>query len=105
MSFELPSAFLIKSVKFCDGCFRGKFDHPDRLFQSVSASWESASGGLGYIDKNLPFADQQAILRKKTQHTNMQDVKELIPEFYYLPQFLENMNHFDLGKSAHSGIR
>lgn len=29
---------------------------------------------------------------------NMADVKELIPEFFYLPEFLVNSNHFDLGK-------
>lgn len=28
----------------------------------------------------------------------MADVKELIPEFFYLPEFLVNSNHFDLGK-------
>ena len=30
---------------------------------------------------------------------NMADVKELIPEFFYLPEFLVNSNKFDLGKS------
>lgn len=29
---------------------------------------------------------------------NMADVKELIPEFFYLPEFLNNSNRFDLGK-------
>ena len=29
---------------------------------------------------------------------NMADVKELIPEFFYLPEFLVNSNNFDLGK-------
>ena len=28
----------------------------------------------------------------------MADVKELIPEFFYLPDFLTNKNQFDLGK-------
>lgn len=28
---------------------------------------------------------------------NMADVKELIPEFFYLPEFLKNSNNFDLG--------
>jgi hypothetical protein len=27
----------------------------------------------------------------------MIDVKELTPEFFYMPEFLENMNGFDLG--------
>ena len=30
----------------------------------------------------------------------MADVKELIPEFFYLPDFLTNNNHFDLGKCS-----
>jgi type II secretory pathway component PulL len=29
---------------------------------------------------------------------NMADVKELIPEFFYLPEFLCNSNNFDLGR-------
>ncbi|KNC56444.1 WD repeat and FYVE domain-containing protein 3 [Thecamonas trahens ATCC 50062] len=51
----------------------GKFDHPDRLFASLRESWESASA------------------------LNMSDVKELIPEFFYLPDFLANVNKFELG--------
>lgn len=51
----------------------GKFDHADRQFHSVSDSWSSCMTGPG-------------------------DVKELIPEFYYLPEFLTNDNDLDLGK-------
>lgn len=29
---------------------------------------------------------------------NMADVKELIPEFFYLPEFMLNANNFDLGQ-------
>ena len=43
------------------------------MFHSVRENWLSAS-------KN-----------------NMADVKELIPEFFYLPEFLNNSNNFDLG--------
>ena len=43
------------------------------MFHSVGDAWLSAS-------KN-----------------NMADVKELIPEFFYLPEFLLNSNNFDLG--------
>lgn len=32
------------------------------------------------------------------------DVKELIPEFYYLPDFLKNTNGFDLGETT-SGFK
>lgn len=45
----------------------------DRLFQSIESAWESSS-------------DQ-----------NMGDVRELIPEFYYLPEFLSNTNKFNFG--------
>ena len=51
----------------------GHFDIADRLFHDIGASWISAS--------------QQ----------NLQDVRELIPEFFYLPEFLENKNLFDFG--------
>eukprot|EP00761_Pharyngomonas_kirbyi_P004206 gb/GECH01004210.1/.p1 GENE.gb/GECH01004210.1/~~gb/GECH01004210.1/.p1 ORF type:complete len:1518 (+),score=360.33 gb/GECH01004210.1/:1-4554(+) len=51
----------------------GRFDHADRLFFSMEETWRSA-------------AEQ-----------NMSDVKELIPEFYYLPEFLENSNRLSMG--------
>ncbi|KAM6967984.1 neurobeachin-like protein 2 [Aplochiton taeniatus] len=50
----------------------GRFDVGDRQFHSVAAAW-------------------QARLESPA------DVKELIPEFFYFPEFLENMNGFDLG--------
>ena len=51
----------------------GHFDLPDRLFHSIPDSWKSAS------------------------QSNMADIKELIPEFFYMPEFLTNNNHFELG--------
>ncbi|KAB8296169.1 hypothetical protein EYC80_008954 [Monilinia laxa] len=51
----------------------GNFDHPDRLFYSIAKAWDSAS-------KN-----------------NMSDVRELIPEFFYLPEFLTNNNGYNFG--------
>ena len=51
----------------------GQFDHADRLFYSVKETWLSASQG------------------------NTADVKELIPEFYYLPEMFENRFDFDFG--------
>ncbi len=50
----------------------GRFDHGDRLFHSLPATW------AGCLD-------------------NTADVKELTPEFYYCPEFLRNSNGFDLG--------
>lgn len=52
----------------------GHFDLADRMFHSVREAWLSAS-----------------------KH-NMADVKELIPEFFYLPEFMLNSNNFDLGE-------
>jgi len=51
----------------------GHFDKPDRLFLSIEHSWKSAS------------------------QDNLQDVRELTPEFFYLPEFFVNFNNFDLG--------
>lgn len=59
----------------------GAFDHPDRLFYSVEKAWSSASS------------------------ENMTDVRELIPEFYYLPEFLLNSNNFDFGVRQGDGGR
>eukprot|EP00742_Colponemidia_sp_Colp-10_P008007 GILJ01008639.1.p1 GENE.GILJ01008639.1~~GILJ01008639.1.p1 ORF type:complete len:1141 (-),score=180.40 GILJ01008639.1:233-3655(-) len=50
----------------------GKFDLPDRLFHAVAETWHSA-----------------------THETS--DVRELIPEFFFLPDFLRNRDDFDLG--------
>ncbi|KAL6453438.1 BPH1 Beige protein 1 [Candida maltosa Xu316] len=52
----------------------GKFDHADRLFNSVEKAWLSAS------------------------RDNTTDVRELTPEFYFLPEFLVNTNNFEFGK-------
>lgn len=51
----------------------GRFDVADRQFHSVPQTWRSL-------------------------YDNVNDVKELIPEFFYFPEFLINMNNFDLGK-------
>ncbi|KAI9080258.1 hypothetical protein K1719_037652 [Acacia pycnantha] len=53
----------------------GQFDHADRLFNSVKDTWLSAAG-----------------------KGNTSDVKELIPEFFYMPEFLENRFNLDLGE-------
>lgn len=52
----------------------GKFDHAERLFNSVEKAWLSAS------------------------RDNTTDVRELTPEFFYLPEFLVNSNDFEFGK-------
>ncbi len=45
----------------------GRFDCADRQFHSIPATWQ-------------------------TLMDNPNDVKELIPEFFYFPEFLENQN-------------
>uniref|UniRef100_A0A8C1J1J3 Neurobeachin-like protein 2 n=1 Tax=Cyprinus carpio TaxID=7962 RepID=A0A8C1J1J3_CYPCA len=51
----------------------GRFDCADRQFHSIPATWQ-------------------------TLMDNPNDVKELIPEFFYFPEFLENQNGYDLGR-------
>lgn len=53
----------------------GNFGPSDRVFNSIERAWKSAS----------------------TELTT--DVRELIPEFFFLPDFLENVNHMDFGVS------
>ena len=50
----------------------GKFDKPDRLFRSIGETWDSCI-------------------------TNPSDVKELVPELFYLPEVLLNNNGIDFG--------
>lgn len=50
----------------------GKFDHADRLFDSIAATWNGVMN-------------------------NATDVKELIPEMFYLPDILRNVNNLNLG--------
>ncbi|KAL0689845.1 hypothetical protein Bca4012_089523 [Brassica carinata] len=50
----------------------GKFDHADRLFQSIEGTYRNCL-------------------------SNTSDVKELIPEFFYMPEFLVNSNSYHLG--------
>jgi hypothetical protein len=50
----------------------GKFDHADRQFHSIQGCWQSCLTGTS-------------------------DVKELIPEFFYMPEFLVNDNNLNLG--------
>eukprot|EP00111_Clytia_hemisphaerica_P006851 TCONS_00019802-protein len=75
-SAMIVASFLIRLEPFTQYFLRlqgGHFDLPDRLFHSIKDSWLSSS------------------------ESNMADIKELIPEFFYLPDFLTNKNKFDLG--------
>lgn len=55
------------------------FDHADRLFFSIGQAWISAS------------------------QDPSNDVRELTPEFYYLPEFLININGYQFGQRQSSG--
>ncbi|XP_058104707.1 BEACH domain-containing protein C2 [Magnolia sinica] len=56
----------------------GKFEHPDRMFSDIGATW---NGVLG----------------------DMSDVKELVPELFYLPEALKNGNSIDFGTTQLGG--
>ena len=58
----------------------GKFDLPDRSFYNLENTYRSVSS------------------------TNTSDVKELTPEFFYLPEFLQNKSNLNFGETQ-SGIK
>lgn len=59
----------------------GTWDHADRMFYSIQNVWESAS------------------------NKNLADVRELTPEFFFLPDFLVNVNKYNFGlRSDNSNI-
>lgn len=75
-SAMIVASYMVRMEPFTQHFLRlqgGHFDLADRMFHSISDSWMSAS-----------------------KH-NMADIKELIPEFFYLPEFLKNENRYDLG--------
>ena len=75
-SAMIVSSYLVRLEPFTQHFLHlqgGYFDLPDRMFHSIAEAWESSS------------------------RNNMADVRELIPEFFYLPEFLENKNKFDFG--------
>lgn len=57
----------------------GRFDHAARLFSSMTGAFKLAS-------------------------TNQNDYRELVPEFFFLPEFLINSNHFNLGETVNGKI-
>ncbi|KAJ8383375.1 hypothetical protein AAFF_G00221650 [Aldrovandia affinis] len=82
-SAMIVASYLVRMEPFTQIFLRlqgGHFDLADRMFHSIREGWLSAS-----------------------KH-NMADVKELIPELFYLPEFLLNSNNFDLG-SKQNGIK
>lgn len=75
-SAMIVSSYLIRLKPFTESFLLlqdGHFGPPDRLFRSVERAWRSAA-----IE-------------------NTTDVRELVPEFYFLPEFLENINKYSFG--------
>lgn len=75
-SAMIVASYLVRIEPFTQHFLRlqgGHFDLADRMFHSIGDAWLSAS-----------------------KH-NMADLKELIPEFFYLPEFLVNSNRYDFG--------
>ncbi|KAL5215610.1 hypothetical protein ABZP36_007011 [Zizania latifolia] len=56
----------------------GKFDHADRMFSDLSATWDSILEDMG-------------------------DVKELVPEMFYLPEAFTNINSINFGTTQLGG--
>lgn len=83
-SAMIVSSYLIRLPPFVQSFILlqgGTFDHPDRLFFSIEGAWNSAS------------------------RDNGSDVRELIPEFFYLPDFLTNINGYNFGVRQGDGGR
>lgn len=77
-SAMIVSSYLIRLRPFVDSFLLlqdGRFGHADRLFSSIDRTWSSAAV------------------------ENTTDVRELTPEFFFLPEFLLNVNTYDFGKN------
>lgn len=83
-SAMIVCSYLVRLEPFSQHFLRlqgGHFDLADRMFHSIKEAWLSAS------------------------KFNMADVKELIPEFFYLPEFTTNANNFDLGRLMRNRLK
>ncbi|CAJ0938353.1 unnamed protein product, partial [Mesorhabditis belari] len=72
----IVSHFLVRLMPFTKLALEyqdGRFDLPDRLFNSIESVWRLSSS------------------------ESTTDFKELIPEFFYQPEFLQNLHHLNLG--------
>ncbi|QQP38080.1 WD repeat and FYVE domain-containing protein, partial [Caligus rogercresseyi] len=82
-SAMIVSSYMVRCEPFTQHFLHlqgGHFDLPDRMFHSVEEAWDSAS------------------------RNNMADVRELIPEFFYLSDFFSNHNHFELGTKQNGEV-
>ncbi|GAV48218.1 hypothetical protein ZYGR_0I05150 [Zygosaccharomyces rouxii] len=77
-SAMIVSSYLIRLKPFVNSFLLlqdGNFGHADRLFNSIDRAWSSAAV------------------------ENTTDVRELTPEFFFLPELFLNMNNYEFGKS------
>lgn len=75
-------SFLIRLFPYSEGAKElqgGKFDLPDRIFRSVVEAYSSATEDIS-------------------------DVRELIPEFFFLPEILVNREQFNFGRTQQGDI-
>ncbi|SCV71197.1 BQ2448_2785 [Microbotryum intermedium] len=74
-SAMITVGYLIRLRPFTESYLdlQGGFDHADRMFHNLAKAWDSCS---------------------RLSHS---DVRELIPEFFFLPDFLRNANGLKLG--------
>ena len=77
MHFYVVLYFMFRVDPFCflSILVHKKWDHPNRLFWSLEKSWQSAA------------------------YESTADVKEVIPQFFCVPEIFENMLAFPLGKN------
>lgn len=77
-SAMMVASYLVRLQPFMAAfsLIQGGLDHADRMFYSVQGAWDSATG------------------------SNMTDVRELTPEFFFLPDFLKNGNNYNFGLRA-----
>ncbi|KAL5404766.1 hypothetical protein PMIN03_008902 [Paraphaeosphaeria minitans] len=77
-SAMMVASYLVRLQPFMAAfsLIQGGLDHADRMFYSIKSAWDSATG------------------------SNMTDVRELTPEFFFLPEFLTNVNGYDFGLRA-----
>lgn len=66
------------------------FDIPDRLFNSIEATWRLASR-----DSTTDFKVGRREGKRREESDDQ--LQELIPEFFFLHEFLQNRDRLELG--------
>ncbi len=82
----------------------GHFDVADRLFSSVARTWEMVSTLLLLLTSFTSFSFFKTLFLSQCIGSSAAEVKELTPEWYSNPSFLQNRNNFRLGSSQDGDI-